>query len=69
MKNKIQNKMYILTGGLTPDETLEGFRFFTMAGLNQVPRGHCHRISDEALEVDLTGKNIEFDKYELNSRL
>lgn len=64
MTKKIQNKMYILTGGLTPDETLEGFRFFTMAGLKQVPRGHCHRISDEALEVDLTGKNIEFDKYE-----
>ena len=64
MTKKIQNKMYILTGGLTPDETLEGFRFFTMAGLNQVPRGHCHRISAEALAVDLTGKNLQIDTYD-----
>ena len=44
MKNKIQNKMYILTGGLTPDETLEGFRCFTMAGLNQVPITHFYEF-------------------------
>lgn len=67
MPTKIQNKMYILSGGLVPDDQLCDFRFQTMQGLNKVPRGYIHRIFDEALEVDLTGRNVEFDKLDTDS--
>jgi len=64
MPYKIQNKMYVLTGGLSPDDKLSDFRYFTKYGLGRVPRGYIHRIFDIALEVDVTGLNIEFDRYE-----
>ena len=67
MPNKIQNKMYVLSGGLSPDDNLSDFRYFTKQGLGRVPRGYIHRIFDEALEVDVTGLNIEFDRYECDS--
>ena len=67
MPYKIQNKMYVLSGGLSPDDNLSDFRYFTKQGLGRVPRGYIHRIFDEALEVDVTGLNIEFDRYECDS--
>lgn len=62
MKTQIQNKMYIVSGGLEPDDVLSCFRFFTKQGLSRVPAMHMQKINDIALEVDLTGLNIEFTK-------
>ena len=62
MLKKIQKKMYILCGSTNPCDHLDGFRYFTMQGLNTVPHGHIRRIHDEALEVDLTGMEVEFEK-------
>ena len=62
MKTQIQNKMYIVSGGLEPDDALSCFRFFTKQGLSRVPERHMQKINDIALEVDLSGLGIEFTK-------
>ncbi len=67
MPYKIQNKMYILSGGVKGDDTLDDYRFMTKQGLARIPWSYTHRLFDTALEIDMTGKEIEFDKYETDS--
>ena len=67
MPCKIQNKMYILSGGVTSEDTLNEYRFITKQGFAKVPWTYTHRLFDTALEIDMTGKNIEFDKYKTDS--
>lgn len=67
MPYKIQNKMYILSGGVKGDDTLDEYRFMTKQGLARIPWSYTHRLFDTALEIDMTDKNIEFDKYETDS--
>ena len=67
MPYKIQNKMYILSGGVSGEDILDDYRFMTKQGLSKIPWSYTHRLFDTALEVDMTGKNIEFDKFESDS--
>ena len=67
MPYKIQNKMYILSGGVSGEDILDDYRFMTKQGLSKIPWTYTHRLFDTALEVDMTGKNIEFDKFESDS--
>lgn len=67
MPCKIQNKMYIVSGAVKGDDLLRYYRFQTMQGLGKVHWSYTHRLFDIALEVNMTGKNIEFDKYDSDS--
>ena len=63
MTYKKQKKMYVLSGGMSPEDSLDKFRYMTKGGMGRIPRGYINRIFDEALEVDVSGiKKVEFDR-------
>ena len=60
---RIFNKMYIVSGGVKPTDILDYYRFQTKKMLDDIPYGYTHQLFDEAIEVDSTGKHIEYDKF------
>lgn len=63
MQQKVQDKMYTLPGGMSPDTMLCETQFYTKQGFARIPSGHISKLFDIALEVDLTGLGVEFSKY------
>lgn len=61
--SRVFNKMYIVSGGVEATDTLSGYRFQTKTLLNTIPVGYTHTLFDEAIEVDTTGKHIEYDTF------
>ena len=60
--SRVFNKMYIVSGGVTGNDRLSAFRFQTKASLDKVPDfGFVTPLFDIAIEVDTTGKHIEYD--------
>lgn len=61
---RIFNKMYIVSGGVTGEDYLSDYRFQTKKMLDQVPSsGYVTSLFDCAIEVDTTGKHIEYDTF------
>lgn len=60
---RIFNKMYIVSGAVKPTDILDYYRFQTKKMLDDIPYGYTHQLFDEAIEVDSTGKHIEYDKF------
>ena len=60
MKTQIQNKMYIVSGGLEPDDVLGGFRFFTKQGLSRVPERHMQKFFDARVETQVRHAQYTF---------
>ena len=61
--SRVFNKMYIVSGGVEATDKLSGYRFQTKTLLNTIPIGYTHTLFDEAIEVDTTGKHIEYDTF------
>lgn len=60
---RIFNKMYIVSGGVKPTDTLDCYRFQSMKMLNTIPKwGYITPLFDYALEIDSTGKKVEYGK-------
>jgi hypothetical protein len=60
---RIFNKMYIVSGAVKSTDILDYYRFQTKKMLDDIPYGYTHQLFDEAIEVDSTGKHIEYDKF------
>lgn len=61
--SRIFNKMYIVSGGVKATDNLSDYRFQTRKMLDVIPWSYTHALFDEAIEVDSSGKHIEYDKF------
>lgn len=60
---RVLNKVYIVSGGLEPDDELGDYRFQTMRSLNKIFPGYVTTLNDIAIEVDTTGKHIMYETH------
>lgn len=60
--SRVFNKMYIVSGGVKANDKLSDYRFQTRKMLDVIPWSYTHALFDEAIEIDSTGKHIEYDK-------
>lgn len=60
---RVFNKMYIVSGGVEATDKLSSYRFQSKTLLNTIPIGYTHTLFDKAIEVDTTGKHIEYDTF------
>jgi len=60
--SRVFNKMYIVSGGVSPEDRLSSYRFQTRGLLDKVPDWQwTHRLNDDAIEVDTKGKRVKYD--------
>ena len=61
---RIFNKMYIVSGGVKPEDKLSIYRFQTKKMLDTtLPWGYVTPLFDIAIEIDTTGHHVEYDKF------
>lgn len=60
--SRVFNKMYIVSGRVSPEDRLSSYRFQTRRLLDKVPDWQwTHRLNDDAIEVDTNGKRVKYD--------